>query len=103
MTDNASLGLADCGGKIQVVRGKYTILIQNLIKLASLQTSFSMLIEVMKVTNRRVNALENMTTSKIQGVLDYIDRKLDELEREDFMRLKFLQSKKEALNEVQQE
>merc|ERR1712127_757970 len=65
------------------------------IKLASLQTSFVTLDEAMKVTNRRVNALENVTIPKIQGVLDYIDRELDELEREDFTRLKLVQGKKE--------
>jgi len=98
-TDNASLGLVGGGKKIQVVRNKYTHLLQNLIKLASLQTSFVTLDEAMKVTNRRVNALENVTIPKIQGVLDYIDRELDELEREDFTRLKLVQSKKEALLE----
>jgi len=71
-------------------------LLQNLIKLASLQTSFVTLDEAMKITNRRVNALENVTIPKIQNVLDYIDRELDELEREDFTRLKLVQSKKES-------
>jgi len=94
-TDNASLGLVGGGKKIQMVREKYTALLQNLIKLASLQTSFVTLDEAMKVTNRRVNALENVTIPKIQGVLDYIDRELDELEREDFTRLKLVQGKKE--------
>lgn len=95
-TDNSSLGLVGGGKKIQMVREKYTALLQNLIKLASLQTSFVTLDEAMKVTNRRVNALENVTIPKIERVLDYIARELDELEREDFTRLKLVQSKKEA-------
>ena len=102
-TDNASLGLVGGGKKIQVVRDKYTHLLQNLIKLASLQTSFVTLDEAMKVTNRRVNALENVTIPKIQNVLDYIDRELDELEREDFTRLKIVQGKKEVEQKLARE
>merc|ERR1712086_1046047 len=94
-TDNASLGLVGGGKKIQLVRDKYTELLKNLIKLASLQTSFSTLDEALKVTNRRVNALENVTIPKIEGVLDYIARELDELEREDFTRLKLVKNSKE--------
>jgi V-type H+-transporting ATPase subunit D len=101
-TDNASLGLVGGGKKIQLVRTKYTALLQNLIKLASLQTSFVTLDEAMKITNRRVNALENVTIPKIQRVLDYIERELDELEREDFTRLKLVQSKKNVeIEEIQ--
>ena len=50
--------------------------------------------EALKVTNRRVNALENVTIPRIEKTLDYITRELDELEREDFARLKKVQSKK---------
>lgn len=95
-TENASLGLVGGGKKIQLVREKYSNLLQNLIKLASLQTSFVTLDEALKVTNRRVNALENVTIPKIETMLKYIERELDELEREDFTRLKMVQSKKEA-------
>ena len=103
-TDNASLGLVGGGKKIQLVRQKYSVLLQNLIKLASLQTSFVTLDEAMKITNRRVNALENVTIPKIQGVLTYIERELDELEREDFTRLKLVQSKKkEEIEEAQKQ
>lgn len=94
--DNQSLGLVGGGKKIVAVREKFTVLLENLIKLASLQTSFVTLDEALKVTNRRVNALENVTIPKIQTILDYISRELDELEREDFTRLKLVQGKKEV-------
>ncbi|VEU37075.1 unnamed protein product [Pseudo-nitzschia multistriata] len=93
--DNQSLGLIGGGKKIVAVREKFTILLEKLIKLASLQTSFVTLDEAMKVTNRRVNALENVTIPRIEAILKYIERELDELEREDFTRLKLVQGKKE--------
>jgi len=80
--DNQSLGLVGGGKKIVTVREKFTVLLEMLVKLASLQTSFVTLDESLKVTNRRVNALENVTIPKIEGILDYIARELDELERE---------------------
>jgi len=80
--DHQSLGLAGGGKKIAAVREKFSVLLDMLLKLASLQTSFQTLDEAMKVTNRRVNALENVTIPKIEGVLNYIARELDELERE---------------------
>mmetsp|Transcript_6687 Transcript_6687/g.15273 ORF Transcript_6687/g.15273 Transcript_6687/m.15273 type:complete len:252 (-) Transcript_6687:86-841(-) len=95
VADNQSLGLAGGGKKIQSVREKFTYLLEMLIKLASLQTSFQTLDEALKVTNRRVNALENVTIPRIEGTLKYIVRELDELEREDFTRLKIVQGKKE--------
>lgn len=82
------LGLAGGGGKIAACREKFTALLQVLIKLASLQTSFLTMDEALKVTNRRVNALENVTIPRIEATLSYITSELDELEREDFTRLK---------------
>lgn len=96
IADNQSLGLVGGGKKIVAVREKFTVLLEMLIRLASLQTSFVTLDEALKVTNRRVNALENVTIPKIDGVLDYISRELDELEREDFTRLKLVKAKKEV-------
>merc|ERR1712106_370446 len=107
--DNQSLGLVGGGKKIVAVREKFTHLLAVLIKLASLQTSFVTLDEALKVTNRRVNALENVTIPKIQHILDYISRELDELEREDFTRLKIVKKGKEksekerAANEAKKE
>jgi V-type H+-transporting ATPase subunit D len=43
-----------------------------------------------------LNALENVTLPQINRVIDYINKELDELEREDFTRLKMVKKKKEA-------
>ncbi|RQM24522.1 hypothetical protein B5M09_001392 [Aphanomyces astaci] len=89
-----NIGLTGGGGKIQNCREKFRVLLKALVKLASLQTSFVTLDEALKVTNRRVNALDNVTIPRIDKVIDYIVRELDELEREDFVRIKKVQANK---------
>jgi V-type H+-transporting ATPase subunit D len=89
-----SLGLAGGGRAVANCREKYSSLLQLMIKLASLQTAFLTIDEALKVTNRRVNALENVTIPRIEDTLAYINKELDELEREDFTRLKKVQEKK---------
>ena len=90
-----SLGLVGGGKKINQCKEQYTQYLEALIKLASLQTSFIAMDEALKVTNRRVNALENVTIPKIANILSGINRELDELEREDFTRLKKVQALKQ--------
>jgi len=90
-----NLGLAGGGRQISNCKDKFSEYLEVLIKLASLQTSFITMDEALKVTNRRVNALENVTIPKIEAVLNYIEKELDELEREDFTRLKKVQGKKQ--------
>lgn len=52
---------------------------------------------VIKVTNRRVNALEFVVIPKIETTISWIESELDELDREEFYRLKCVQDlKKEA-------
>ena len=52
---------------------------------------------VIKTTNRRVNAIEHVIIPKIERTLAYIISELDELEREEFYRLKKVQDKKKKI------
>lgn len=90
-----TLGLVGGGRKIQASKERFGEYLAALVKIASLQTSFLAMDEALKITNRRVNALENVTIPKIVKTIDYINRELDELEREDFTRLKMVKKKKE--------
>eukprot|EP01039_Chlorochromonas_danica_P006657 gene6657-7357_t len=99
---NENLGLVGGGRKIQSCREKFSDYLKALIKIASLQTSFIAMDEALKITNRRVNALENVTLPKIIGTIAYINRELDELEREDFTRLKMVKKKKEAAAKLEE-
>jgi|SRR5579862_2458602 V-type H+-transporting ATPase subunit D len=58
------------------------------------QTAFVILDEVIKVTNRRVNALEHILIPRTENTIKYINSELDELDREEFYRLKKVQGKK---------
>ena len=74
-----------------------------IIRLSSLQTSFLSLDEAIKVTNRRVNALDNVVIPGILQTIAYIETELDELEREDTFRLKKVlqvKKKKESAEKV---
>lgn len=87
-------GLARGGQQLQKLKKNYQAAIKVLVELASLQTSFVTLDEVIKVTNRRVNAIEHVIIPRLDRTLAYIITELDEYEREEFYRLKKIQDKK---------
>ncbi|KAJ3324210.1 H(+)-transporting V1 sector ATPase subunit D [Boothiomyces sp. JEL0866] len=60
----------------------------------AVQTAFVILDEVIKITNRRVNAIEHVIIPKIENTISFITSELDEQDREEFFRLKKVQGKK---------
>ena len=90
----AMLGLAKGGQQLHGAAALYAELARLYVEMASLQTSFFALDEAIKTTNRRVNALENVVKPKLANTIHYIKGELDELEREEFFRLKKVQAKK---------
>ena len=87
-------GLGRGGVQLQAAKKQYLAAVTLLVELASLQTAFITLDVAIKTTNRRVNALENVVTPRLENTVQYIKGELDELEREEFFRLKKVQAKK---------
>ena len=88
-------GLGRGGQQVQRAKEIYSKAVETLVELASLQTAFIILDEVIKVTNRRVNAIEHVIIPRTENTIAYINSELDELDREEFYRLKKVQETKQ--------
>ncbi|KAH7068995.1 ATP synthase subunit D-domain-containing protein [Paraphoma chrysanthemicola] len=93
--DFALTGLGKGGQQVQRCRETYARAVETLVELASLQTAFVILDEVIKVVNRRVNAIEHVIIPRTENTIKYINSELDELDREEFYRLKKVSGKKQ--------
>ncbi|EPQ26357.1 uncharacterized protein PFL1_06005 [Pseudozyma flocculosa PF-1] len=93
-------GLSRGGQQVAKARETYTKALQVLVELASLQTAFVILDEVIRMTNRRVNAIEHVIMPRLENTISYIISELDEMDREEFFRLKKVQAKKKEKAEA---
>jgi len=87
-------GLGRGGQQVLKAKEVYAKAVETLVELASLQTAFTILDEVIRLTNRRVNAIEHIVIPKLENTIKYIMSELDEMDREEFFRLKKVQAKK---------
>merc|ERR1712003_592632 len=75
-----------------------------IIKLAGLQAAYTTLDVALRITSRRVNALENVFVPRLINTVNYINSELDERDREDLFRLKkVVKAKRELQAEREKE
>eukprot|EP00392_Amoebophrya_sp_AT5.2_P018590 g19157.t1 len=89
-----SLGIGCGGAVVQSCREQHRIALQLFIEMASLQTMFKTLDEEIKMTSRRVNSLECVVIPRLEGVMQWVKQEMDEMEREEFFRVKKVVEKK---------
>ena len=96
------VGLSKGGQAVNKCRESYLKTLDDCVQLASLQTSLKTLDEALKVTNRRVNALEFVIMPQLNNTIKYIISELDELEREDQYRIKKVKDIRTQQDEIEQ-
>ena len=96
------VGLSKGGQAVNKCRESYLKTLDDCVQLASLQTSLKTLDEALKVTNRRVNALEFVVMPQLNNTVKYIISELDELEREDQYRIKKVKDIRTQQDEIEQ-
>ncbi|KAL0235089.1 hypothetical protein GEMRC1_001671 [Eukaryota sp. GEM-RC1] len=90
-TDLDLTGLAKGGEAISQCRTMFISAIDQIVKLASLQTAIQSLKEIILKTNRRVNAIEHFIIPKLEATEKWISAELEEQEREEFFRMRMVQ------------
>merc|ERR1719343_1948557 len=91
-----TIGIANGGAVVKTCKDTYFKAVSALIHLASLQCAFKTLDEEIKMTSRRVNALEYVLIPRIEDTIKYITSEMDEQDREEFFRVKKVVEKKKA-------
>lgn len=90
-------GMAFTSTKLDEAAADFDQALKEILKLIETEEAIRLLGEEIKMTRRRVNALEYIMVPRLHNTQRYIKMRLEEMERESFVRLKMVKAKKERV------
>jgi V/A-type H+-transporting ATPase subunit D len=95
--DKRGYGVIGTSTFIDEAAESYEDLVETIIKAAEIETTMKRLLDEIERTKRRVNALEYKVIPELKEAEDFIEFRLEEMERENIFRLKRIKQKAERI------